>query len=119
VNLAPEDLIQILCNLIQNAVDASCPASDILISSTQNDQARTISVTDHGMGIPSDVLPRIFDPFFTTKYGNQGAGLGLGLALSKNLVESMGGQIHCSTVEGEGATFSIRLPIVAISPSSA
>jgi len=104
-------MIQILCNLIQNAVDASSPFSDIGITTSLTDRTLTITVVDKGMGISPDVLPHIFDPFFTTKYGDQSVGLGLGLAISKNLLSSMGGQLDCSTKEGKGTTFSIILPL--------
>lgn len=104
-------MIQILCNLIQNAVDASSPLSDIGITTSLTDRTLTITVVDKGMGISPDVLPHIFDPFFTTKYGAQSVGLGLGLAISKNLLSSMGGQLDCSTKEGKGTTFSIILPL--------
>ena len=109
--IAPGDMIQILCNLIQNAVDASSPLSDIGITTSLTDRTLTITVVDKGMGISPDVLPHIFDPFFTTKYGAQSVGLGLGLAISKNLLSSMGGQLDCSTKEGKGTTFSIILPL--------
>ena len=108
--IAPSDLLQVFCNILQNAVDASSPSSDILTSSKRDDSMMTISITDHGIGIPPEILPRIFDPFFTTKYGQEGAGLGLGLAVSKHLIDSMGGSIHCSTLEEGGTTFSIIIP---------
>ncbi len=115
VAIAPGDLIQVLCNLIHNAMDASCPPSEILVSAAHAPHTVTISVTDFGMGIPPNVLDRMFDPFFTTKYGEAGAGLGLGLAVSKNLVESMGGRIQCSTTEGMGTTFSLVFPLYGAS----
>lgn len=110
VGIAPADLIQILCNLIQNAVDASSPPSDIHVSITQDHETVTIAIADQGMGIAPDVLPRMFDPFYTTKYGDQGIGLGLGLAISKNIIESASGHLRCSTIQGTGTTFSIILP---------
>ncbi|MGE0472335.1 MAG: PAS domain S-box protein [Nitrospirales bacterium] len=116
VGIAPGDLIQILCNLIQNAVDASSPPSDIHVSITRDHQASTISIADQGMGINPEVLPRIFDPFYTTKYGKQGVGLGLGLAIAKNIIESAGGHLHCSTIQGTGTTFSIILPASLVKP---
>lgn len=110
VGIASADLIQILCNLIQNAVDASSPPSEVDVSITQDHQTVTISIADQGMGIAPEVLPRMFDPFYTTKYGDQGIGLGLGLAISKNIVESASGHLQCSTTQGVGTTFSIILP---------
>lgn len=113
VDIAPGDLTQVLCNLIQNAVDASRPNLDVLVSTSLDQQIVTILVTDHGMGISAEILPRIFDPFFTTKYGYEGVGLGLGLALSKNLVESMGGTLQCSSQNGNGTTFRVSLPVTS------
>ncbi len=67
-----------------------------------------LSVADNGPGIPADVLERIFDPFFTTK--EPGKGTGLGLALSAQLVEGMGGELLAGNQDGGGAVFTLRLP---------
>jgi two-component system NtrC family sensor kinase len=69
-----------------------------------------IRVTDNGTGIPAAILPKIFQPFFTTK--PSGEGTGLGLSLSCDIVtKGHGGTIEVESVEGEGTTFVVRLPI--------
>jgi two-component system NtrC family sensor kinase len=63
---------------------------------------------DTGPGIPKTVLPHIFEPFFTTK---KEKGTGLGLSISYRIIQDHGGRIDVESREGEGATFSIRLPV--------
>ena len=68
-----------------------------------------ISISDTGPGIPPEAMDRIFEPFFTTK--ETGMGTGLGLAVSFSLVEKMGGNISVENTTGQGATFTIEIPI--------
>ncbi|MBP8086002.1 MAG: histidine kinase, partial [Saprospiraceae bacterium] len=65
---------------------------------------------DNGPGIPPHVLEKIFQPFFTTKPTGQGTGLGL--SLSYDIVKAHGGELLVETIEGEGTTFIIQLPIL-------
>src|SRR5437588_4768842 len=76
-------------------------------------------VADRGPGIPAEVLPRIFDPFFTTKMGSTQGGMGLGLSVSRSLVQAMGGRIDVQTAVGRGATFTVvlRCHAAIVSPS--
>jgi signal transduction histidine kinase len=67
-----------------------------------------LTVEDNGPGVPPELLEEVFDPFFTTK--EPGKGTGLGLALSAQLVEAMGGEILAGNREEGGATFTLRLP---------
>ncbi len=69
-----------------------------------------IKISDTGSGIPADILPYIFEPFFTTKQEGKGTGLGLGLAYG--IVEDHGGSIKVNSTPGQGATFTIELPLV-------
>jgi PAS domain S-box-containing protein len=119
VRLPQRDLIQVLCNLIRNAIEASWPASEILLSVTHDEEIVSIMVADRGHGIPAEVLPHIFNPFFTTKMGSTQGGMGLGLSVSRSLVEAMGGRIEVQTAVSRGATFTVVLPCHAaiISPS--
>lgn len=107
------DLIQVLCNLIQNALDVSSPGNQVKIDLECNTERLLLSVCDHGEGIPSDVAPHVFEPFFTTKQSSSsGAGMGLGLAVSYRLVESMGGILDFTTEIGHGSVFTVTLPKV-------
>jgi nitrogen fixation/metabolism regulation signal transduction histidine kinase len=101
---------RVFTNLIANAVDA-CSSMDncrISISETQQDGMITVSIQDNGEGIPADMHSKIFTPNFTTK----SSGTGLGLAMSKSIVEQAGGQIWFETKEGEGTSFFVRLPVI-------
>ena len=71
-----------------------------------------ISLTDSGVGIPSDVLPKIFDPYFSTKQRSSQRGIGLSLALCRTVIMEHGGSIAAESTPGNGATFHIWLPTV-------
>jgi PAS domain S-box-containing protein len=106
-------ITQALINLLSNAVHAvsnSSPASpQIIISSRMNEDGHAeVTVADNGPGIAQEALSRIFDRFFTTKTG----GLGLGLSISRSIVESCGGQLWCDSKPGESAVFRLTLPAV-------
>jgi two-component system cell cycle sensor histidine kinase/response regulator CckA len=110
VRLPQRDLIQVLCNLLRNAIEASLPPSEIRLSVTHDEEIVSIAVADCGHGIPAEVMPHIFDPFFTTKMGSTQGGMGLGLSVSRSLVQAMGGRIDVQTAVGRGATFTVVLP---------
>jgi signal transduction histidine kinase len=104
-------LSQVWTNLIDNAADASPAAGHVEIASWTEPDAGwlCVSITDHGEGIPADVLPRMFEPFFTTK--PQGSGTGLGLDIVHRIVtEKFGGGIEVQTKPGE-TRFIVRLPL--------
>ncbi len=108
---APQgELIQVLCNVIHNAIDVSPIDNTIEVAVQPGPEALSIRVTDYGMGIPSESVPHIFEPFFTTKQGQEDGGMGLGLSISRSLIESMGGTLDFSTEIGHGTTFCITLP---------
>lgn len=106
-------LHQIFMNLFSNAKDAVVGKEEGLISvSTKNiDHKLVIDVTDNGLGISKEHLPRIFDSFYTTKPAGQGTGLGLSIVNS--IVREFGGDIKVSTKENEGTTFSITFPLAS------
>ena len=70
-----------------------------------------MEVEDDGVGIPADVLPNLFEPFFTTK--EKGHGVGLGLAISKGIVERHRGRIDVESKPGQGTKFTVSLPVDA------
>jgi signal transduction histidine kinase len=113
-------LSQVWTNLIDNAVDASPEGGSIDIE-TWNEPAMNgpgqlaVSITDHGPGIPLDVLPHIFEPFFTTK--PQGSGTGLGLEIVQRIVsQKLAGSIKVDSVPGK-TSFIVRLPLEPPAPS--
>ncbi|MCP4352590.1 MAG: hybrid sensor histidine kinase/response regulator [Desulfobacterales bacterium] len=106
-------------NLIKNAVDAMYEKKPrtMTITSSMENNAILISISDTGHGISREKMGRIFDPFFTTKpltaSDNRPTGTGLGLASSKEMIESYGGSVLVDSETGKGTTFTVRLPIKA------
>ncbi|WP_447969675.1 PAS domain S-box protein [Nitrospira sp. M1] len=107
------ELVQVLCNLIQNALDVSAPAQVVTVSIMVNEQTLALSVSDQGAGIHPDIVSHIFEPFFTTKGNQEGQslGFGLGLSVSRSLVESMGGILDCTSNGMQGSVFTVTLPL--------
>ncbi|MTH34101.1 two-component sensor histidine kinase [Paracoccus limosus] len=105
----PTRLQQVLVNLISNAADAVEGSADrrIELAARAGDGRVTITVRDHGPGVPQAIAARIFDPFFTTK--GIGAGLGLGLSITANILRDLGGQISLTDAR-PGACFRVSLP---------
>jgi signal transduction histidine kinase len=93
-------------NLITNAIQATPPGGTITIATARTGGHIEIRVADTGSGIPPERLPAIFDEFVTTKR----RGLGLGLAISKRIVEQLGGTIEVESEVGRGTAFTMRFP---------
>lgn len=112
VNADPDKLLRVLNNLIVNAIKFSPEGETIRVNVKQSDSGVTISVEDHGLGIPKEAIPKLFDPFTTSKRpGTAGEqAFGLGLYISKQIVEAHGGKLWFETEEGSGTTFYIFLP---------
>jgi len=105
-----DELSQVFLNLILNAVDAMPEGGTLRVSSRlMGDGRLEVTFSDTGHGIPPEHLDRIFEPFFTTKEN----GSGLGLTVSHSVIERHGGEISVRTLEGEGTTFTVRLPAAA------
>ena len=106
-------LKQVFLNLLSNAVKFNRAGGDVRISGEPTgDDSFQITVTDTGMGIVPEEMGNLFTPFSRLGADRRGVeGTGLGLALSKNLVETMGGSIAAQSVPGEGSTFRIELAI--------
>ena len=124
---APKDLIkadehelhQAFVNLLLNALDAIPSEGTVSVSSRAIDGGGTqahirVDVSDTGSGILPEHLDRLFEPFFTTK----ASGTGLGLAVTRRIIEEHGGTITVQSRQGEGSTFTVTLPLVPESPES-
>ncbi|MFZ5766018.1 MAG: ATP-binding protein [Thermodesulfobacteriota bacterium] len=109
VPLIPDQLCQVLLNLLTNARDACSRGGKITISTEVNGASVAIHVSDTGCGIAPDDVGRIFKPFYTTK--QEMAGTGLGLAISEGIISRHGGTLSVQSRPGVGSVFSITLPI--------
>jgi signal transduction histidine kinase len=106
VDLDESQLRQALLNLIRNAREAMPKGGELAISVTRVDSGVEIRIDDTGTGVPEDVRAAIFDPFFTTKQ----RGTGLGLAVTREIIEAHAGVISCEPREQKGTRFRILLP---------
>ena len=102
-------LQQVFLNLISNAIDAIGKDGKIDVTTMTKGERIFVEIRDNGPGIPQDRLNRIFDPFFTTKEG--GKGTGLGLWVSYNIMEKMGGGISVQSQVGQGSVFTVEIPL--------
>jgi two-component system phosphate regulon sensor histidine kinase PhoR len=102
---------QVLVNIIHNAIKFTPSGGGISISAKARDTDILVSVSDTGVGIPADDLPRIFERFYKADKSRSGGGTGLGLAIAKHIVEAHGGRIWAESVEGRGSTFNFTLPL--------
>jgi CheY-like chemotaxis protein len=107
-------LIQIVTNLVQNAVKFTPAGGGIVVTVRQENQTLAgVSVCDTGPGIPQGFLDQIFDPFFRVKQARSGTkGLGLGLSIVRTLVELQGGTIVARSEPGQGAQLSFTVPLL-------
>jgi nitrogen fixation/metabolism regulation signal transduction histidine kinase len=104
-----EQLSRVFINLVKNAIQAIPEERKGKISiRLENSETRAIvKVRDNGRGIPAELGDKLFQPNFTTK----SSGMGMGLAIVKNIIEHAGGEIRYETVQGEGTTFIVELPL--------
>lgn len=113
LDIDPDRMKQVFLNLIINAIESIKERGEILISTKLASDEHgfengiSIEVRDNGIGIPCSVIGNIFDPFFTTK----NMGTGLGLTVSHKIILDHGGSIEVVSIENEGTTFYVRLPI--------
>jgi signal transduction histidine kinase len=107
-----DKLQQILLNLLTNAIKFTHPGGEITVTCTADDATIAISVADTGVGIPSEKLASIFDPFVQvdSRLTRAQDGIGLGLAISRDLARGMGGELSAESVEGAGSRFTLTLP---------
>ncbi|MEA2415230.1 MAG: two-component system, NtrC family, sensor histidine kinase KinB, partial [Thermoanaerobaculia bacterium] len=113
LHVDPDRMRQVVDNLISNAIKYSADGTDIDIVTQIDGNHMLTAVIDHGIGIPTDEIPKLFERFHRARnvssryYG----GLGLGLYIAKAIVEAHNGSISVVSEEGKGATFTIRLPL--------
>jgi len=114
-----QQIEQVLVNLIQNAIDSLVHQEGrrlLRIAISIKGDSLLLSITDNGIGIPSEILPEIFEPFFTTK--KEGEGTGLGLAICKQIIDAHNGNMRVESTPFKETVFSIELPIVKLAPKN-
>jgi C4-dicarboxylate-specific signal transduction histidine kinase len=101
-------LQQVILNLLRNAFEAQSEGPDVKLTTRKLDDGGTdISIADRGPGVPAEMIEHLFEPFYTTKRD----GMGLGLSISRTIVEAHGGKLKCEPNPGGGAIFCIMLPL--------
>ena len=116
LSVAPAAVRTALTSICTNAREAMPDGGTLTVAARKTTRARSgrecefgqIDITDTGAGMPEDVLPKIFDPFFSTK---QTVGVGIGLPVSRRIIEDHGGTVEVETEPGEGTRFRILLPV--------
>jgi len=110
VRADPARMLQVISNLVGNAVKFTPAGGTITLSAIRADGRVQCSVADTGPGIPAAQIPRLFGKFWQAKRGD-GRGVGLGLAIARGIVEAHGGTIGVQSEEGRGSVFSFALPV--------
>jgi signal transduction histidine kinase len=110
----PNSMSEVFGNLIDNAIKYSNDGGSIEVTATLNGDFVDIAVTDYGIGMPANVISNLFHKFYRSHRSRETvAGTGIGLYISKAIVESNGGKIAVRSVEGHGSTFTVSLPVYA------
>jgi signal transduction histidine kinase len=114
-------LEQVLWNLLQNAIKYSPAGGPIQMQVRRHGQEAWLSVRDHGIGIPEEEQGQLFQPFYRadTQSAQGVRGVGIGLAVVHDIVRRHGGAVEVASVEGQGSTFTVRLPLAAPAPGAA
>jgi len=111
-------LERILVNLLSNALKYSNPDTPVRVQAKLQDNAVVIAVTDQGRGIPPKVIPHLFERFYRIPSERKAEGIGLGLYITRVLVEAHGGQIRVESTVDKGSIFSFTLPVAKHFPGS-
>jgi len=109
IEMVEDQIKQVVLNLIQNAADSISGKGQITLTTEMQASHVDIKIQDTGHGISEEDLKNLFEPFFTTKNANKGTGLGL--SISYGIIQDHGGDLEVKSKLGEGATFTISLPI--------
>ena len=109
----PDRVEQMLLNLTENAIKYNVPGGSVTVQVFANNQEANVAISDTGIGIAEEHLPRLFERFYRVDKGRsrQMGGTGLGLAIVKHIVHSMGGEIEVHSKLDEGTEFLITLPL--------
>jgi signal transduction histidine kinase len=108
VRMKAEALEQVLINLLMNAINASSRGSEVLVRTERVEGGIEFSVVDHGIGIDQEQVKKIFDPLYSA--WPLKTGMGLGLSLAREIVDSLGGKIHVTSKLAQGSTFTVWIP---------
>jgi signal transduction histidine kinase len=119
VNVDRARIGEVLSNILINAAKFSPPGGPITVKVRRCDDGVMVAVHDEGPGIAPDMLPRVFERFSRSPEGASAVGFGLGLAISRKLVEAHGRSIGVESTKGEGTTFWFTLPCVDVDPAPA
>jgi two-component system NtrC family sensor kinase len=101
-------LVQVLVNLVKNAIDAMTDGGTLTVQTIHKDRHVAVSVQDTGCGMTPEQLEKVFMPFFTTK--EPGKGTGLGLSVSLSIIKHFGGNMYVDSTPGQGSAFTVELP---------
>jgi signal transduction histidine kinase len=107
-------LAQVFANLLDNGVAHTPAGGQVTVAARQVEEKHTVevTVTDAGEGIPAEALPRVFERFYQVdKVRKRSRGAGLGLAITKEIVEAHGGTVTAESVVGLGTRFTVQLPL--------
>jgi len=104
-------LKQVVVNLLSNAIKFSNKRSNITVKAEVNGKELLMQVIDHGIGIPEESMAHLFERYYQVEYSPVGGGTGLGLYISKQIIEAHDGRIWAESKLGEGSTFSFTLPL--------
>jgi two-component system phosphate regulon sensor histidine kinase PhoR len=102
---------QVVVNLLNNAIKFTPSSGQVNVCAAKQDQAVQFEVTDSGIGITAEDLPRIFERFYKVDRSRATSGTGLGLAIARHLVEAHGGRIWVESEVGKSSTFYFTIPI--------
>jgi signal transduction histidine kinase len=115
VNVDPDLMTQVLVGLVANAIDAVGVGGEIRLEAHPNGRQIELAVADTGPGVPAELRSQVFEPFFTTR----AEGIGLGLAIARQIVEAHGGRIEVGQSESGGARFAVILPAAGSATTAA